>query len=292
MQKTYVTDWKGTMNDAEMLANSTHQQSMYEADPMKAAVSKTTTDFDPQNNNSQYRLMCGNFTVPREFFINQALPEVLINQTGVVISLIGSTSAIIRMDVKDKTKRGIEFLHIIDGVPRQTGTVAIARRPSVLYIPSKREVPNVQEILCQEDMRDKTSMHIIDVPETMDNAGMHADNTSLQAMDKTCLVKTAVPRNITDDGPLNNGMLSRMGTVDVDRRPAVPNATSEKGEPDVQKTSLHGEVPDVPRTTTNNSFNTNSPKDGQTSYMTSMKEPEKIAMTAFTSGEGRAGGHN
>jgi hypothetical protein len=31
-------------------------------------------------------------------------------------------------------------------------------------------------------MRDKTCMHIINVPETMDDAGMHADNTCQQAV--------------------------------------------------------------------------------------------------------------
>ena len=154
---------------------------MYKANPMEAAVSRTTTDDDPQDNNAQCRLICGN-SIPREFFINQALPEVLINQARVVISLIGSTSATIRMDVKNKTKRGIEFLHIIDGVPRQTGTVAIARRPSVPNTASEKEEPNVQETLCQEDMRDKTCMYIINVPETMDDAGMHPDNTCQQAV--------------------------------------------------------------------------------------------------------------
>jgi hypothetical protein len=283
------------MDNAEMLADSTHQQGMNEAYPKKAAVSRTTTDVDPQNDNAQCRLIHGN-SIPREFFINKALPEVFVNQIGDVISLNGSTSAIIRMDVKDKTKRGIEFLHIIDDVPRQTGTVAIARRPSVPNAASKKEEPNVQEIRCQEDMRDKkTCMHIIKVPETMDDAGMHADNTCQQAMyetyrgediDKTCLVKTAMPRNITNDGPPNNNKLSQTGTVDAAKGPSVPDTASEKGEHDVKETSCHKGVPDVPGTATSNNFNANSPKDGQTSYMTSKKEPEKIAMTAFTSGEG------
>jgi hypothetical protein len=116
---------------------------------------------------------------------------------------------------------------------------------------------------------------------------MHADNTCQQAryetyqegaINKTCLEKTAVPRNIANGGLPNNDVLSQTGTVDAAKGPAVPDAASEKG------------VPDVAGTTTSNNFNANSPKDGQTSYMTSMKEPEKIAMTAFTSGEGRAGG--
>jgi hypothetical protein len=85
-QKTYVTDRRGTTDDAEMLADSTYQQGMYEtyreededeAYLKKAAMSRTTTNDDPQNNNAQCRLMRGN-SIPREFFINQALPEVLI----------------------------------------------------------------------------------------------------------------------------------------------------------------------------------------------------------------------
>jgi hypothetical protein len=59
------------------------------------------------------------------------------------------------------------------------GTVAIARRPPVPNTTSKKEEPNVQEILCQEDMRDKTCMHFIDVPETLDDAAMHADRQDL-----------------------------------------------------------------------------------------------------------------
>jgi hypothetical protein len=124
--------------------------------------------------------------------------------------LIGSPSAIIRMDVKDKTKRGIEFLHILNGMLSQTGTVDVARRPAVPDAASKKGEPNVQEILCQEDMKDKTYMHIIDVP----------------------------------------------GAI------------------------------------ANKNFNTYSPEDGQTYYMASMTETERIAMTAFTSDERKAGGHN
>jgi hypothetical protein len=107
---------------AEMLADSTHQQGMNEAYPKKAAVS--TTD------DAQRRLIHGH-SIPRAFVINKALPEVVVIQTGDAISLIDPTSAIITMDAKDKTKRGIQFLHISDDMPRQTGTVAVARRPPV-----------------------------------------------------------------------------------------------------------------------------------------------------------------
>jgi hypothetical protein len=49
----------------------------------------------------------------------------------------------------------------------------------------------VKETLCQENMRGKTCMHISDVPETPDDAGMHADNTYKEkAVDKTCLERT------------------------------------------------------------------------------------------------------
>jgi hypothetical protein len=79
-ETTYETDRRGTTDDAEMLADKTHQRGMYEAYKKEAAVSRTTTDDDLQNNNAQCRLMCGN-SIPREFFNNQALPEVVINQT-------------------------------------------------------------------------------------------------------------------------------------------------------------------------------------------------------------------
>eukprot|EP00090_Calanus_glacialis_P023375 TRINITY_DN36059_c0_g1_i1.p1 TRINITY_DN36059_c0_g1~~TRINITY_DN36059_c0_g1_i1.p1 ORF type:complete len:2018 (-),score=588.94 TRINITY_DN36059_c0_g1_i1:318-5702(-) len=68
--------------------------------------------FNLEFSNAQCRLLLGK-AIPRVFFINQALPKVLINQTGVVISLLDSSSAIIRLDVKDKTKRGLQFLHIL-----------------------------------------------------------------------------------------------------------------------------------------------------------------------------------
>ena len=103
-------------------------------------------------------------------------------------------------------------------------------------------------------------------------------------------------------------MPRQTGTEDVARRPAVPDAASEKGEPNVQKILCHEgvqdsidvpdmkvvpdvqDVPDVPNmqdsidvpgTTAYNIFNTNSPEEGQT---------KKIAMPATTSGERGAGG--
>jgi hypothetical protein len=66
---------------------------------------------------------------------------------------------------------------------------AVARRPLVPDAASKKKKkkPNVQETLCQEDIGDETCLHIIDMPETPDDAGTHADNTyEEEAVDKTC----------------------------------------------------------------------------------------------------------
>ena len=72
-------------------------------------------------------------------------------------------------------------------------------------------------------------MHIIDVPETPDDAGIHADNTyKEEAFDKTCLEKTTMPKNIA-------------------------NGVQDVIVPDVQDMP---DVPDVPRTTAHNIFNT------------------------------------
>jgi hypothetical protein len=111
-------------------------------------------------------------------------------------------------------------------------------------------------------------------------------------IDKTYLEKNAVPRNITNGGPLYNDVISQTGTVDAARGPAVPDAASEKGKHDMQEPLCHEGMPNVPGTATNNIFNANCPEDGQAYHMASMKEPERIAMAAFTSREWRAGGHN
>jgi hypothetical protein len=58
-QKNYVTDRRGTTDDAEMLADNTYQQDMYEtyqeededeAYPEKIAAPRTITNDGPQNN--------------------------------------------------------------------------------------------------------------------------------------------------------------------------------------------------------------------------------------------------
>ena len=92
-------------------------------------------------------------------------------------------------------------------------------------------------------------------------------------------------RTVTNDDPQNNGVPSQTGTKDVARRPAVPTAASEKGEPNVQEIPCQEDVKDrtythsidVPGAVANNNFNTNSP-EGKT-------ETRRIAMTAITSGE-------
>jgi hypothetical protein len=183
------------MNNAEMLADSTHLQDMNEAYPKMATVS--TTD------DAQHCLIYGQ-SIPRAFFINKALPEVFVIQTGDAISLIYSTSAIIKMEAKEETKRGIQFLHISDDMPRRSGTITVARRPHMpdAALKKKKKEPNVQETLCQEDMRDETCLHIIDAPETHHDAGMHADNTyKEEAIDKTCPEKGKhdMPRTTVHD---------------------------------------------------------------------------------------------
>jgi hypothetical protein len=78
-------------------ADSTHQQDVTKAYERMTAVS--TTD------DAQHQLMHGQ-SIPRAFFMNKALPEA-----------------------KEETKRGLQFLHITDNLPRQSGTIAVARRP-------------------------------------------------------------------------------------------------------------------------------------------------------------------
>jgi hypothetical protein len=91
------------------------------------------------------------------------------------------------------TKRGLGFLHISDNMPRQSGTIAVAKGP-----PMPGE-PKVQVTPCQKDRKDEACVHTVDTPGTCHNcdmestsatianysdvpvthhdAGMHADNT-------------------------------------------------------------------------------------------------------------------
>jgi hypothetical protein len=78
----------------------------------------------------------------------------------------------------------------------------------------------------------------------------------------------------------------------------VPDAASEKGEPNLQESLCQVDVKNitnthiinVPGAVANNKFNTNSPEDGQTNYKASTTETKRIAMTASTSEERGTGG--
>jgi hypothetical protein len=97
--------------------------------------------------------------------------------------------------------------------------------------------------------------------------------------------KITVPGTVTYDVPQDYDMPSQSGAKDVAKRPAVPavpNAALEKGEPNVP------EIPyniNVPGAVANN-------KDEQTNGMADKMETVRIAMTAITSDERGAGGHN
>jgi hypothetical protein len=167
-----VTKYETNLEEEESVdtyknnADSTHQQDVTKAYERMAAVS--TTD------DAQHQLMHGQ-SIPRAFFMAKALPEA-----------------------KEETKRGLQFLHISNNMPRQSGTIAVARRPPMPdATPKKKEgQPKVQGTLCQEDRRDEaydeefatlarydkesaaaTLANYIDAPETHHDAGMHAGNT-------------------------------------------------------------------------------------------------------------------
>jgi hypothetical protein len=118
--------------------------------------------------------------------------------------------------------------------------------------------------------------------------------------DEAYTEKPDVPRTATNDDPQDIGVPSQTGTKDVARRHAVPTATSETGEPNVEEILCQEDVEDgtethsidVPSAVANTNFNTNSPEDGQTNCMAGKTETERTAMTAITSEERRAGGHN
>ena len=61
-------------------------------------------------------------------------------------------------------------------VPNQTGTEDGARRPAVPYAASVKGEPNVQEIPCQEDVKDRTYMHSIDVPGAVANNNFNTNS--------------------------------------------------------------------------------------------------------------------
>ena len=147
-------------------ANDAHQQDV-------TKVYKNTDD-------AKHQMMCGQ-SIPRAFFINQTLTEMKTEE--------------------EETIRGLQFLHISDNVPKQSGTIDVAKRPPMPDdTPKKEEVePNVQATRCQEARRDETRGHAhdevfatstrydktsdaatlanyTDAPETHHDAEMHADN--------------------------------------------------------------------------------------------------------------------
>ena len=147
-------------------ANNTHQQDVTKA-------YKTTDD-------AKHQMMCGQ-SIPRAFFINQTLTEMKTEE--------------------EETIRGLQFLHISDNVPKQSGTTDVAKRPPMPDDTPKKEKegPNVQVTQCQEARRDETRGHTYDeefgtiasydkksdaatlanyadAPETHHDAEMHADN--------------------------------------------------------------------------------------------------------------------
>jgi hypothetical protein len=73
----------------------------------------------------------------------------------------------------------------------------------------------------------------------------------------------------------------------------VPDAASDKGEPNMQeilcqegvKDRTYTHSIDVPGAVANDNVNTNSPEDGQTNCMADKTKTNKIAMTATTSEE-------
>jgi hypothetical protein len=107
------------------------------------------------------------------------------------------------MKAKGETKRGLQFLHISDNMPRQSGTNGVTRRPPMPDAALKRKAgePNVQvhEICAHtidapgtrhtyneefntlarydKEATATTLANYINVPETHHNAGTHADNT-------------------------------------------------------------------------------------------------------------------
>jgi hypothetical protein len=177
-----------------------------------------------------------------------------------------------------------------------------------------KKVKNADTESVDTDLNKPQKTQVTDRRGNTDDVEMLADSTHQQAMyetyhkkdvDKAYPEKAATPRNITNDGQPNNGMPRQTGAEDVARRPAVPDAASEKGEPKVQKILCQDSinvpdvkvvpdvqdmpnvqdsidvpnvkvVPDVqnvpyvqdsidmPETAAHNISNTNSPGDGQT----------------------------
>jgi hypothetical protein len=169
-----------------------------------------------------------------------------------------------------------------------------------------KEVKNADTKSVDTDPDDPQNNYVTDQRGTTDDAKMLADSTCQRDMYKTHQEedeeeaypeKPAAPRTITNEDPQDNGVPSQTGTKDAAGRPAVPDTASVKGEPNVQENLCQEDMQDrtythsidVPGAVSNDNFNTNSPKDGQTNCRA---DKTKIAMTATTSEERGARGHN
>jgi hypothetical protein len=115
------------------------------------------------------------------------------------------------------------------------------------------EVKNAETKSVDTDPDKPQKSQVIDRRGNTDDAEMLADDTYQQAMNETYQEvdvnkpfpeKTKIPRLITIDSPLNNCMQRQTGFGDVAKKPAAPNAASEKGEPNTQKTLCHEGVQD------------------------------------------------
>jgi hypothetical protein len=93
-----------------------------------------------KQDDAQYQLI---HSIPRVLFGNKACPKTM-----------------------EETKRGLEFLHISDNMPRQSGTIDVAKRPLMLTAPLKEKEGGlkVRVTLCLEDRRDEDCVHTFDTP--------------------------------------------------------------------------------------------------------------------------------
>jgi hypothetical protein len=95
-----------------------------------------------KQDDAQYQLTSGQ-PIPRVLFGNKARPKTM-----------------------EETKRGLEFLHISDNMPRQSGTIDVAKRPMMPDAPLKEKEgePKMRVTLCLEDRSDEDCAHTVDTP--------------------------------------------------------------------------------------------------------------------------------
>jgi hypothetical protein len=117
-----------------------------------------------------------------------------------------------------------------------------------------KEVKNADTESVDTDLDKPQKTQVTDRRGNTEDAELLAYNTYRQAMyetyqeedvNKTYPEKTTAPINITNDDPLHNGVPRQTGTEDVARKPAGPDAVSEKGELDVPNVDVP-DVQDVP----------------------------------------------